>query len=85
MTTTRERTRLLRRPAEPSEITTPPAGTVLPPYARTGAPDIPVTSVTPVLPPGWEPAGRAPAPAPADAGEPVPGTPAGDTGADARP
>ncbi|WP_431985976.1 sensor histidine kinase [Streptomyces griseoflavus] len=89
MTTTRERTRLLRRPvpAEPSEITTPPAGTVLPPYARTGAPDIPVTSVTPVLPPGWAPAGRAPAPAPApasaDAGGPVPGTPAGD--ADARP
>ncbi|WP_103544376.1 sensor histidine kinase [Streptomyces sp. SM1] len=56
MTTTRERTRLLRRPAAgPPEITTPPAGTVLPPSARTGAPDVPVTSVTPMLPPGWEP------------------------------
>ncbi|MFF9484435.1 histidine kinase [Streptomyces sp. NPDC014676] len=56
MTTIRERTGLFRRAAGPSEITTPPAGTVLPPHARTGAPDIPVTSVTPALPPGWEPA-----------------------------
>lgn len=71
MTTTRERTRLLRRPpAKPSEITTPPAGTVLPPYARTGAPDIPVTSATPALPPGWEPAGGLPGPAAADGAEP---------------
>ncbi|WP_149547397.1 sensor histidine kinase [Streptomyces marokkonensis] len=71
MTTTRERTRLLRRPAKPSEITTPPAGTVLPPYARTGAPDVPVTSVTPALPPGWEPAA-------ADGAEPRQGPPAAD-------
>ncbi|CAL9567525.1 hypothetical protein SUDANB176_04771 [Streptomyces sp. enrichment culture] len=56
MTTTGERTGLLRRHPGPPEITTPPAGTVLPEYARTGAPDIPVTSVTPALPPGWEPA-----------------------------
>ncbi|GAB2867027.1 hypothetical protein GCM10027074_38100 [Streptomyces deserti] len=42
-----------RRPTAP-EITTPPAGTVLPAHVRTGAPDIPVTSVTPALPPGWE-------------------------------
>ena len=51
-----KRRRLLpRRPRTP-EITTPPAGTVLPPHARTGARDIPVTSATPALPPGWEPA-----------------------------
>lgn len=71
MTTTRERTGLFRRAAGPSEITTPPAGTVLPPHARTGAPDIPVTSVTPALPPGWEPAGgtqqRLPEPSAAEA------------------
>ncbi|MFE6284802.1 histidine kinase [Streptomyces sp. NPDC057877] len=43
---------LRRRPrtAKPPEITTPPAGTVLPVQARTGAPDIPVTSATPALP-----------------------------------
>lgn len=52
-----ERTGLLRRRPKTPEITTPPAGTVLPPHVRTGAPDIPVTSVTPALPPGWEPAG----------------------------
>ncbi|MEU3995189.1 histidine kinase [Streptomyces fungicidicus] len=57
MTTTRDRAGLFRRAAGPPEITTPPAGTVLPPHARTGAPDIPVTSATPALPPGWEPAG----------------------------
>lgn len=56
MTTTRERTGLFRRAAELSDITTPPAGTVLPPRTRTGAPDVPVTSATPALPPGWEPA-----------------------------
>ncbi|MDT0400629.1 MULTISPECIES: histidine kinase [Streptomyces] len=56
MTTTRDRTGLFRRAAKPSEITTPPTGTVLPPHTRTGAPDIPVTSATPALPPGWEPA-----------------------------
>src|SRR5690606_8345275 len=50
-------TGLLRRRARPPEITTPPAGTVLPPHVRTGAPDIPVTTVTPALPPGWEPVG----------------------------
>ncbi|MFF7308707.1 histidine kinase [Streptomyces sp. NPDC008137] len=52
MSMTGERTGLLRRrrPRTP-EITTPPAGTVLPTHARTGAPDIPVTSA---LPPGWE-------------------------------
>ncbi|MFF9205741.1 sensor histidine kinase [Streptomyces sp. NPDC014986] len=60
MTTTGERTGartgLFRRAARPSEITTPPAGTVLPDHARTGAPDVPVTTATPALPPGWEPA-----------------------------
>ncbi len=89
MTTTRERTRLRRRPAEPSEITTPPAGTVLPPYARTGAPDVPVTSVTPVLPPGWEPVrgpGAAGGTEPPQ-GPPVPddGPRTGDAGGDSRP
>ena len=54
MATTSERTGLLRRRPKSPEITTPPAGTVLPPHVRTGAPDIPVTSVTPALPPGWE-------------------------------
>ncbi|MFF6951531.1 sensor histidine kinase [Streptomyces iakyrus] len=50
--------RLRRRRAEQTpEITTPPAGTVLPAHVRTGAPDVPVTSVTPALPPGWEAAG----------------------------
>ncbi|WP_308011724.1 sensor histidine kinase [Streptomyces plumbidurans] len=57
MATTTERTGLLRRRPKAPEITTPPAGTVLPPHVRTGAPDIPVTSVTPALPPGWEPVG----------------------------
>jgi signal transduction histidine kinase len=56
MTTTEERTGLLRRRPKAPEITTPPAGTVLPAHVRTGAPDIPVTSVTPVPPPGREPA-----------------------------
>ncbi|WP_030929640.1 sensor histidine kinase [Streptomyces sp. NRRL S-646] len=83
-----ERTRLLRRRPRTPEITTPPAGTVLPPHARTGAPDIPVTSATPQLPPGWEradaplpglpaqpdPRGREwlPAPAPAPSAAPAP-------------
>lgn len=61
MPTTRARLgRLRRRGAaeRPPEITTPPAGTVLPAHARTGAPDIPVTSATPALPPGWERADR---------------------------
>ncbi|MBT3151567.1 two-component sensor histidine kinase [Streptomyces sp. CHD11] len=91
MTTTRERTltRRLRRPAaEPSEITTPPAGTVLPPHARTGAPDIPVTSVTPMLPAGWEPAAvsRSHEPAAADgAGPPQgPSAPASAPGHETR-
>ncbi|MFJ9537760.1 sensor histidine kinase [Streptomyces sp. NPDC101225] len=57
MATTSERTGLLRRRPKTPEITTPPAGTVLPAHVRTGAADIPVTSVTPALPPGWEPAG----------------------------
>ncbi|MEV7062516.1 histidine kinase [Streptomyces collinus] len=56
-----ERTGLLgrrrRRAERTPEITTPPAGTVLPAHVRTGAPDVPVTSVTPALPPGWEAAG----------------------------
>ncbi|MFF8936947.1 histidine kinase [Streptomyces paradoxus] len=43
-----------RRAERTPEITTPPAGTVLPAHVRTGAPDVPVTSVTPALPPGWE-------------------------------
>ncbi|WP_247695657.1 sensor histidine kinase [Streptomyces sp. B93] len=42
----RRRSRITKSP----EITTPPAGTVLPARARTGAPDIPVTSATPALP-----------------------------------
>ncbi|AWW37837.1 sensor histidine kinase [Streptomyces cadmiisoli] len=49
----REGVGLLRRRPKPPEITTPPAGTVLPAHVRTGAPDIPVTSATPALPPGW--------------------------------
>ena len=57
MSMTGERTGLLgrrrRRAEQNPEITTPPAGTVLPPHVRTGAPDVPVTSVTPALPPGW--------------------------------
>ncbi|MER7477009.1 ATP-binding protein [Streptomyces sp. NPDC126510] len=53
MSTTSERTKLLRRRPKTPEITTPPAGTVLPAHVRTGAPDIPVTSATPALPPGW--------------------------------
>ncbi|MCI3272779.1 sensor histidine kinase [Streptomyces cylindrosporus] len=66
MATTREVSGLLwRRPKAP-EITTPPTGTVLPDHARTGAPDVPVTSVTPALPPGW---------VPADAPQPLPGVP----------
>ncbi|MFJ5996512.1 ATP-binding protein [Streptomyces sp. NPDC092370] len=61
MAMTGERTgplrRRRRRAERTPEITTPPAGTVLPAYVRTGAPDVPVTSVTPALPPGWEAAG----------------------------
>ncbi|MGW5196900.1 sensor histidine kinase [Streptomyces spiralis] len=67
MTTTEaqgtHRTGLLRRRPRIPEITTPLAGTVLPAHVRTGAPDIPVTSATPALPPalppGWEPAAGA--------------------------
>ncbi|CAL9436307.1 sensor histidine kinase [Streptomyces sp. enrichment culture] len=47
MTTTRERAARLRRRPRSAEITTPPTGTVLPDHARTGAPDVPVTSATP--------------------------------------
>ncbi|MEW2611588.1 ATP-binding protein [Streptomyces sp. NPDC047880] len=73
MSTTQERTRLLRlRPRTP-EITTPPAGTVLPAHVRTGAPDIPVTYATPALPPGWV---RADAPASTGPVEPAPSWPA---------
>jgi signal transduction histidine kinase len=50
-----ERTRLLRRRPRTPEITGPPTGTVLPSHVRTGAADIPVTSVTPGPPPGCEP------------------------------
>ncbi|GGW88906.1 hypothetical protein GCM10010383_17690 [Streptomyces lomondensis] len=61
MSMTGERSGLLgrrrRRVEKPPEITTPPAGTVLPAHVRTGAPDVPVTSVTPALPPGWEAVG----------------------------
>lgn len=56
MTTTWERVGLLWRRPGPPEISTPPAGTVLPAHVRTGAPDVPVTSVTPALPTGWAPA-----------------------------
>ncbi|WP_309095983.1 ATP-binding protein [Streptomyces sp.] len=62
MSMTGERSGLLgrrRRAGRTPEITTPPAGTVLPAHVRTGAPDVPVTSVTPALPPGWEPQGGA--------------------------
>ncbi|MFJ2888145.1 histidine kinase [Streptomyces sp. NPDC087305] len=55
MPTTGERTGRLRRRPKPTEITTPPAGTVLPDHVRSGATDIPVTTVTPALPPGWVP------------------------------
>ncbi|MFE2882473.1 histidine kinase [Streptomyces sp. NPDC059272] len=55
MATTGERTGRLRRRPKPTEITTPPAGTVLPDHVRSGATDIPVTTVTPALPPGWVP------------------------------
>ncbi|MFI6376353.1 sensor histidine kinase [Streptomyces sp. NPDC050546] len=58
MSMTGERAGLLRRRPKTPEITTPPAGTVLPSHVRTGAPDIPVTSATPALPPGWEPVER---------------------------
>ncbi|MFJ4535892.1 sensor histidine kinase [Streptomyces tibetensis] len=67
VSTTKERGRLLRRPRTP-EITTPPAGTVLPAHVRTGASDIPVTYATPALPPGWV---RADAPDTARHGEPA--------------
>ncbi|MEU3946290.1 histidine kinase [Streptomyces sp. NPDC029526] len=50
MTTTRERAARLRRRPRSAEITTPPAGTVLPDHARTGAPDVPVTTATPRVP-----------------------------------
>ncbi|GGL76936.1 hypothetical protein GCM10010129_20890 [Streptomyces fumigatiscleroticus] len=80
MSTTEERTGLLRRRPKTTEITTPPAGTVLPAHARTGAPDIPVTSATPALPPGWvradAPRTPPPAPAPRTASTREPGPPA---------
>lgn len=64
MSMTGERTGLLgrrrRRAEQTPEITTPPAGTVLPAHVRTGAPDVPVTSATPALPPGWEAVGGEP-------------------------
>ncbi|MFF4358483.1 sensor histidine kinase [Streptomyces sp. NPDC001604] len=63
------RTRLLRRRPKTQEITTPPSGTVLPPHARTGAHDVPVTSARPQLPPGWE---QADAPLPALPAQPDP-------------
>ncbi|MFJ8140091.1 sensor histidine kinase [Streptomyces sp. NPDC096013] len=65
MATTGERTGRLRRRPRPTEITTPPAGTVLPDHVRSGATDIPVTSVTPALPPGWVPTGLPGVPSPA--------------------
>ncbi|MFF0363795.1 sensor histidine kinase [Streptomyces sp. NA02536] len=88
MTTTRDRAGLFRRAAGPPEITTPPAGTVLPPHARTGAPDIPVTSATPALPPGWEPAeagGDAADGAPPPQGPPAPDDDARTGGAGGAP
>ncbi|MGW0474006.1 histidine kinase [Streptomyces coeruleorubidus] len=76
MALTEERNGLLRRrrAANPPEITTPPAGTVLPVHARTGAPDVPVTSVTPALPPGWEAVGGGPRGVPAPGPTPVAGS-----------
>ncbi|GHD10921.1 hypothetical protein GCM10010313_33480 [Streptomyces violarus] len=68
MSMTGERAGLLRRRPKTPEITTPPAGTVLPSHVRTGAPDIPVTSVTPALPPGWEPVEGVAAASPEHAG-----------------
>ncbi|MFI8229467.1 sensor histidine kinase [Streptomyces sp. NPDC085900] len=64
MATTKERGGPPRRRPRTARITTPPTGTVLPDHARTGAPDVPVTSVTPALPPGWVLA-ETPAPLPA--------------------
>ncbi|MGA5359109.1 histidine kinase [Streptomyces purpurascens] len=87
MSMTGERAGLLRRRPKTPEITTPPAGTVLPSHVRTGAPDIPVTSVTPALPPGWErvegyaDGGSAPygnGRSAADGAQPRPGPPAPD-------
>ncbi|MFF5521065.1 sensor histidine kinase [Streptomyces coeruleorubidus] len=76
MALTEERNGLLRRrrAANPPEITTPPAGTVLPVHARTGAPDVPVTSVTPALPPGWEAVGGGQRGVPAPGPTPVAGS-----------
>ncbi|MFJ2561681.1 MULTISPECIES: histidine kinase [unclassified Streptomyces] len=82
MATTEERTGLLRRRPRIPEITTPPAGTVLPAHVRTGAPDIPVTSVTPELPPGWEPVEPSQGPSAADGERSPQGPPA--TGDDGR-
>ncbi|MFH9978406.1 histidine kinase [Streptomyces sp. NPDC017179] len=82
MATTEERTGLLRRRPRIPEITTPPAGTVLPAHVRTGAPDIPVTSVTPELPPGWEPVEPSQGPSAADGERAPQGPPA--TGDDGR-
>ncbi|MFD4606513.1 histidine kinase [Streptomyces sp. NPDC058440] len=82
MATTEERTGLLRRRPRIPEITTPPAGTVLPAHVRTGAPDIPVTSVTPELPPGWEPVKPSQGPSAADGERAPQGPPA--TGDDGR-
>ncbi|MEU7378988.1 histidine kinase [Streptomyces sp. NPDC042207] len=82
MATTEERTGLLRRRPRIPEITTPPAGTVLPAHVRTGAPDIPVTSVTPELPPGWEPVEPSRRPSAADGERAPQGPPA--TGDDGR-
>ncbi|MFD4950942.1 histidine kinase [Streptomyces sp. NPDC058451] len=82
MATTEERTGLLRRRPRIPEITTPPAGTVLPAHVRTGAPDIPVTSVTPELPPGWEPVKPSQGPSGADGERAPQGPPA--TGDDGR-
>lgn len=64
------RTRLLRRRPRAPLITTPPTGTVLPAHARTGAPDIPVTTATPALPPGREAAPEDARPATEAPGQP---------------
>lgn len=80
MTIERERTVRIRRRPRAAEITTPPAGTVLPEHVRTGASDIPVTSVTPALPSGWEPTagGQGNALAAAADARPFPGPSAAD-------
>ncbi|WP_432057229.1 sensor histidine kinase [Streptomyces sp. bgisy022] len=81
MTTTRERAARLRRRPRSAEITTPPAGTVLPDHARTGAPDVPVTSATPRVPGAGAGAARDTGVPGGEAAAPGGGVPGGETAA----